>query len=103
MQAQVRATLRSVSPISRRGDGMFFDTFVGNPDINRGYPLAQIETPALVVSAVDDPMALHANARALAAQMPQARLLAVADGGHLMLGHAEEVRAAVAEFVRSAQ
>ena len=103
MQADVYATLRSVSPISRRGDGMMFDTFVGNPDINRGYPLAQVAAPALVVSAMDDPMALHANARALAEQMPGARLLAIPDGGHMMLGHTEEVRAAVVEFIRGLQ
>lgn len=98
----VRNALSSVSPISRRGDGMMFDTFVGNPAINSGYPLAQITTPVLVASAVDDPMALHANARALAEAIPGAQLLVVADGGHLMLGHTAEVRAAIVEFIRSA-
>ena len=101
LDAYVQDTLASVSPISRRGDGMMFDTFISNPHINSGYPLAQITTPVLVVSAVDDPMALHANARALAEQIPGARLLAISDGGHLMLGHTEEVRAAITQFVRA--
>lgn len=99
LAADVQDTLASVSPISRRGNGMMFDTFTGNPHINSGYPLAQITTPVLVVSAVDDPMALHANARVLAEQIAGAQLLAIPDGGHLMLGHAEEVRAAITEFV----
>lgn len=98
----VQSALSSVSPISRRGDGMMFDTFVSNGAINSGYPLAQIKTPVLVVSAVDDPMALHANARTLTESIPGAQLLAVADGGHLMLGHTAEVRAAIVHFIRSA-
>jgi pimeloyl-ACP methyl ester carboxylesterase len=101
LAADVQATLSSVSPISRRGDGMMFDTFIGNPDINRGYPLAQITTPVLVASAVDDPMALYTNARKLAEQIPGAQLLTVPDGGHLMLGHVAEVRAAITAFLRT--
>jgi pimeloyl-ACP methyl ester carboxylesterase len=100
MQVDIQATLAAVSPISRRGDGMMFDTFVGNPAINRGYPLEQITAPVLVVSAVDDPMALHANARSLAEHIPGAQLLPVADGGHMMLGHTAEVRAAIRAFLR---
>jgi pimeloyl-ACP methyl ester carboxylesterase len=101
LAADVQAALSSVSPISRRGAGMMFDTFVGNPHINSGYPLAQIATPVLVVTATDDPMTLHTNVRGLAEQIPSARLLTVADGGHLMLGHTAEVREAITEFVRT--
>ncbi|MGE5601999.1 MAG: alpha/beta hydrolase, partial [Nitrososphaerales archaeon] len=85
-EAAVTAALKEVVPVSARGDGMIFDTFVSNPEINSGYPFASIRAPTLVVSAVDDPEAPHANARVLAAAIPGARLLAVADGGHLMLG-----------------
>lgn len=101
-QAEVEATLASVLPISVRSAGMIFDTFVSNPEINSGYPFGEIATPTLVVSAVDDPMALHENARALAAAIPGSRLLAVSDGGHIMLGHTEEVRQEITQFLRSA-
>ncbi len=100
--AAVHAVLAQVSPISRRGDGMLFDTFFGNPAIN-SCPLAQVTAPVLVISAQDDPMALHANARRLAEQVPGARLLAIGDGGHLLLGHDVEVKAAVTQFVRETQ
>jgi pimeloyl-ACP methyl ester carboxylesterase len=99
LAADVQAVLSEVSPISRRGDGMMFDTFVGNPAINRGYPLGEITTPVLVISAQDDPMTLYANTRRLAEQLPAARLLTVADGGHMMLGREAEVRGAVIAFV----
>lgn len=101
-QADVRATLASVLPISTRADGMMFDTYVSNPAINR-YPLGQVTVPTLVISAVDDPMALHANARSLADQIPGARLLAVPDGGHLMLGHTPEVKAEISRFLRESK
>lgn len=98
-KADVRAALAGVLPVSERRAGMVFDTYVSNPEINN-VPLGAVDTPTLVVSAVDDPMALHENAHSLADQMPQARLLALPDGGHLLLGHTEEVRYEVTQFLR---
>jgi pimeloyl-ACP methyl ester carboxylesterase len=66
MAADVRQAALSVLPSSRRANGMVFDTYFGNQEINH-YPLEQVRTPTLVVSAVDDPAALHENARTLAA------------------------------------
>jgi pimeloyl-ACP methyl ester carboxylesterase len=100
LRADVRAALTGVLPVSERRDGMVFDTYVSNPEINK-YPLGEVTIPTLVISAVDDPMALHENARALAEQIPHARLLAVPDGGHLLLGHTEEVRSKVTQFLQN--
>ena len=99
-QAEVRAALVGTLPVSARADGMIFDTYVSNPEINQ-YPLGEVDTPTLVISAADDPMALHENARTLADQIPNAQLMAVPDGGHLLLGHTEEVRAEVTRFLLS--
>jgi pimeloyl-ACP methyl ester carboxylesterase len=99
-EAEVRAALVGALPVSARADGMIFDTYVSNPAINE-YPLGEIHTPTLVISAVDDPMALHENARTLADQIPNAHLMAVSDGGHLLLGHSEEVRLEVTRFLRN--
>lgn len=99
-QAEVEGVLREVSPSSERVDGLLFDTYVGNPLINT-IALEQVQAPTLVISAVDDPMALHASARTLAQRIPGARLLPISDGGHLMLGHTAEVRQAVKAFLQS--
>lgn len=99
MAADVRQAGLSVLPSSRRANGMVFDTYFGNQEINH-YPLEQVNTPTLVISAVDDPAALHENARTLAARIPYARLVAVPDGGHLMLGHTEEVKLEITQFLR---
>lgn len=99
-QTEVKAVLSSVMPVSQRADGILFDTYISNPEINE-YPLDQVQARTLVISAVDDPMALHAGARLLADRIPHARLLAVPDGGHLLLGHTEAVKAEINQFLRS--
>jgi pimeloyl-ACP methyl ester carboxylesterase len=99
MAADIRQAALSVLPSSRRANGMVFDTYFGNQEINH-YPLEQVNTPTLVISAVDDPAALHENARTLAERIPGARLVAIPDGGHLMLGHTVEVKAEVTQFLR---
>lgn len=100
-EADVQAAMASVLPVSPRADGILFDTYVSNPEINT-YPLGEVKALTLVVSAVDDPEALHTGARLLASQIPNARLVAVPDGGHLMLGHTEEVKTEVTRFLRLA-
>lgn len=99
LQADVRSAIRSCLPIRPRGDGVVFDTYVSNPALN-DYPLAKVQAPTLVVSAVDDPMALHSGARLLAERIPGARLAPIADGGHLMLGRTAEARSLVSQFLR---
>lgn len=99
-QSEVEKVLRQVNPSGARVDGLLFDTYVGNPIIN-AIPLEAVRTPTLVISAVDDPMALHSSAVTLAGRIPGARLMPVADGGHMMLGHAAEVRQAVSDFLRA--
>jgi pimeloyl-ACP methyl ester carboxylesterase len=99
LKDEVEAALSGVLPVSPRAGGVVFDTYVSNPEINN-YPLAKVQAPTLVISAVDDPEALHENARTLANQIPGARLLVVPDGGHLLLGHTEEVKAEIFQFLQ---
>lgn len=104
-KAEVRMLLSSLLPVSARVDGSSFDIYVSTPGLlnapESDYPFGSIRTPALVVSAVDDPLALHENARALAKKIPNARLQAVPGGGHMLLGHHEEVRQGITEFLRN--
>ncbi len=97
-KAEVKVALAGVMPVNLRTDGIIFDTYVSNPEINR-YPLGEVKAPTLVISAVDDPMALYKNALTLAKQIPNARMLAIPDGGHLLLGHAGEARQQICQFL----
>jgi pimeloyl-ACP methyl ester carboxylesterase len=94
-------------PASQRMDGIVFETYTYDDEFktfltpaNR-YPLSKIEIPVLVINAADDPISLPANVRILAEQMPNARLYIVPEGGHLLFGHGEEVKAEIARFLGS--
>lgn len=94
-------------PTSRRMDGIVFETYTYEDDFNTfltpasRFPLNRIQTPTLVINAADDPISLPANVRNLAEQLPNARLYTVPDGGHLLFGHAEEVKAEISTFLRT--
>lgn len=103
-QVTVTGVIRSVLPIERRTNGFVFDMFTSNLDMDRHpeeYPLEKINVPVLVIHAVDDPLALYANAEALAKRIPGAELLSIPRGGHLLLSQEEFVRNAVARFLQA--
>lgn len=98
---------KSDLPVSRRFDGMVFETYTCAEEFRASvtprspYPLDRIQTPTLVINAADDPLSIPANVRRLAEQMPGARLFVVPDGGHLFFGHAGVVRAEISRFLLS--
>lgn len=105
--ALVRNVLRGDLPASPRMDGTVFESYTIFADYmasvspDSPYPLKNIRTPALIIHAVNDPIIGFEGVRRLAGQMPNARLYAVPDGGHLFFGHAREVQAEIAEFLRA--
>lgn len=92
-------------PVSRRIDGMMFESYNLAADFNASvtaaspYPLGKIATPVLVIHAVDDPISIAENVRGLANLMPNARTFTAPDGGHLLFGHTDEVKAEIAQFL----
>jgi pimeloyl-ACP methyl ester carboxylesterase len=98
-EAQVAAVMKTILPVKPRSDGALFDMYVSNPDVNTGYPLHEIEVPVLIVNAVDDPLTLYQNAESAAEQIPGAKLVTIADGGHMMLGHEERIRSEIVAFL----
>ena len=96
-QRRVLAILRNIQPISRRAQGLLNDAAVAGA-LPR-YELERITTPTLIVTAEDDLYGTYAGSRYTAQHMAQARLIAYQTGGHLWVGHQEEVWAAVVEFL----
>lgn len=102
----VDKVLQGNFPTSIRIDGIIFETYVYEDDFNTfltsdsRFPLSHIETPTLVINAADDPISLPTNVRVIAEQMPNAHLYILPDGGHLLFGHAEVVKAEIAGFLR---
>ncbi|MBC7280950.1 alpha/beta hydrolase [Hoeflea sp.] len=89
--------LDELAPIRRRRQGMAQDgRMAGSPaDID----LSRIETPALVVSTEDDRFGTAQTARIIAGRIAGARLVIYPTGGHLWLGHDQELTAEIAGFV----
>ena len=106
-EAEVKDILAKTLPLSERMDGFIFDTYGDQPEFHESisetspYPLGEIETPVLLINAADDPYAVPENVRGLAEKFPNARLYVVPDGGHPLLGHSEEVKAEITQFLRS--
>ena len=99
-EADVAEVMKTILPVSPRSDGALFDMFVSNPDVNSGYLLEEIVVPILIVNAVDDPLTLYKNAQAAAERIPNARLVTIEDGGHMMLGHEQRIRSEIESFLR---
>ena len=98
-EADVAEVMKTILPVNPRSDGAIFDMFVSNPDINTGYPLEEITVPVLIINAVDDPLALYENAQSMAERIPDARLVTIKSGGHMLLGHEERIRSEIVAFL----
>ncbi len=106
-EALVKMVQKGDLPVSPRIDGMIFETYTSLADFNASvtpaspYPLGSIHTPTLVINAADDPISVPENVRRLAAQLPNAKVFVVPEGGHFVFGHIEEVQAEIARFMQS--
>jgi pimeloyl-ACP methyl ester carboxylesterase len=61
--------------------------------------LRDIAVPTLAISAEDDRFGTAAAAQHIAAEIPSARVLILANGGHIWIGHEEEVFAEIERFL----
>lgn len=89
-QRIVSDLIDSFFPVALKTQGVAFDAFVADPDVNN-YQLEAITVPTLIVHAKDDPLVSHEAAQRAAGRIPGARLLSVERGGHLLLGGHREV------------
>jgi len=88
-RARVARLLDHILPVSQRRLGLLNDGEIVST-LER-YDLERIQAPTLVVSAEDDGYATYESARYSAEHIPGARFLGYPGGGHLLLGHQEEI------------
>lgn len=89
--------LRSILPISRRVAGMRNDGIVAST-LTR-YELEDVRVPTLVITAADDRYGTWPGSFYTAQEIANARFVGFQSGGHLLLGHREEVQALVTSFL----
>ena len=63
------------------------------------YPLNQITAPALVFHAKDDGLVNISHSRYTAENIPNAKLIEFDSGGHLMIGHTDELAKFIKAFI----
>ena len=96
------STIYSMLPINDRKVGVILDASVTNPDMARDfgeYPIEDLQVPTLIFHAKDDKLASYIETEKAVARFPNCTFISFESGGHLLTGHAEEIKEAVSGFV----
>lgn len=96
--ARVQLVLDHIQPVSQRRLGLLNEAAV-IPSLER-YELEQIAVPTLTISCADDLFGTYDAARYTAEQIPGARFVGYPSGGHLWVGHQQEVVNEIAQFLK---
>lgn len=94
-QQTVLGIVQRIEPLSERFAGINIDS---TPDLSQR-PLGELHVPTLLISARDDLFNTYPSAAYAAEQIPNAKLVVFDTGGHLLVGHAAEVRGVIAQFL----
>jgi pimeloyl-ACP methyl ester carboxylesterase len=98
-QMRIGRILDGILPISSRSKGILNDTRI-SASIPR-FDLENIKAPTLVVSVRDDLYGTFAGAQYTAQQIQGARFASYDNGGHMWVGHNNQLMAEIAAFLKS--
>ncbi len=98
-RARAARLLDIILPVTARRAGLVNDAAVTST-VPR-YALERIAAPTLAIGVADDLFGTCDSARYTASQVPGARLLEFPAGGHVWIGHDEEVADAITAFVKA--
>lgn len=96
-RARVNDLADRILPVSSRAAGLRDDTQLGKR--LRPYALENIRVPTLVVSARDDGFGTYAAAEFTAVRIAGAKFIGYERGGHLLIGHDEEIRREIVKLL----
>ena len=97
-RARIAAVLRDILPISQRQAGLLLEGRLTTEPLSA--PLESMRVPALVISAEDDLYGTCENARFIAKRVPGSQLVVYPTGGHMFVGHNDQVIDTVIAFLR---
>lgn len=98
-RARITAMADRILPVSLRAAGLRDDTRLGKglgPSA-----LESIRVPTLVASARDDGFGTYASAAYTASRIPGARFVGFAQGGHLLVGHADALQSELLRWLQA--
>jgi 2-hydroxy-6-oxonona-2,4-dienedioate hydrolase len=96
-RARVNAILNNILPVSKRTAGLRSDSLLGK-DISR-YELEAIRALTLIISVRDDGYGTYASAQYTTSQISGAKFVGFDTGGHVWVGHDDEVQAEIVKLV----
>jgi 2-hydroxy-6-oxonona-2,4-dienedioate hydrolase len=97
-RARVNAILDHILPVSARAAGLRSDSVLGKslgPS-----ELGKVRAPTLIVSVRDDGFGTFASSEYTARQIKAAKFVGFEHGGHVWVGHDDEVMAEIAKLVK---
>ncbi len=97
---RAQTILNQIFPINRKIDGLRTDGFWAGTPSPTAYE--NIAVPTLILSCEDDLFGTAATARLLAERIAGSELIIYPTGGHIWLGHDDDVADRIAAFIRSA-
>ncbi len=97
-QARVKEMMDQILPVEPRRLGLQNDMKVLGSLLR--YDLEQIAVPALVISDADDLYGTYAPALYTAAHIPKAQFIGYKTGGHMMVGHQDDIKDAIVAFLK---
>ena len=96
------STIYSMLPVAGRKEGVILDSSVTNPDMARNfesYKIEDLQVPSLILHAKDDKLASFEDTLNALYRFPNCRFISFETGGHMMVGHSNEIKKAVSEFI----
>lgn len=97
-QERVNQMLQHILPVSPRRLGLVNDAAVTS-SLPR-YDLERIAQPTLVISLADDLFGTYDGARYTATHVPRARFIGYPQGGHIWVGHQNDVVSEITAFLK---
>ncbi len=95
------STIYGMLPVDQRSAGVEIDAAITNPDMARNfddYPIGELQVPTLIFHAKDDKLVSYADMESAVDRFPNSTFISFETGGHLMVGHGEEIIKAVEDF-----
>jgi pimeloyl-ACP methyl ester carboxylesterase len=99
-RARIERIMDLILPVRPRRLGLVNDAAVVSA-LPR-YELEKISAPTLTISAADDLYGTYDGARYTAEHVPNGRFIGCAQGGHMLVGHYDEVSSQIAAFLQEA-
>jgi pimeloyl-ACP methyl ester carboxylesterase len=94
---RIEQTMDSLFPVHPRKRGVLFDLYVSNPDVQT-YALEEISVPTLIINAKDDGLSAFDNAARASTRIRGSKLMAIDQGGHLLLGSETRIQGEISAF-----